>query len=46
LHQKDSVIKYNTIKFFKIQWRNHSEEEANWESDDFLRSRHPDSMLP
>jgi hypothetical protein len=46
LDQKDSVIRYNTIKFFKIQWRNHSEEEANWESDDFLRSRHPDSMLP
>jgi hypothetical protein len=42
LDQKDRVMRRKTIKFFKIQWSNHSEEEATWESEDFLRSRHPD----
>jgi hypothetical protein len=46
LDQKDCVMRRNTIKFFKIQWSNHCEEEATWESEDFLRSRHPDFVLP
>jgi hypothetical protein len=45
LDQKDHVTRHKTIKFFKIQWSNHSEEEATWESEDFLRSRHPDFIL-
>jgi hypothetical protein len=36
LDQKDRVTRCKTIKFFKIQWSNHSEEEAIWESEDFL----------
>jgi hypothetical protein len=46
LDQKDRVTRRKTIKFFKIQWSNHSEEEATWESNDFLRPRHPDFVLP
>jgi hypothetical protein len=46
LDQKDHVTKRKTIKFFKIQWSNHSEEEPTWESKEFLRSRHPDFILP
>jgi hypothetical protein len=46
LDQKDRVTRCKTTKFFKIQWSNHSEEEATWESEDFLRSRHPDFVLP
>jgi hypothetical protein len=46
LDQKNRVTRRKTIKFFKIQWSNHSEEEATWESEDFLRSRHPDFVLP
>jgi hypothetical protein len=46
LDQKDRVTRRKTITFFKIQWNNDSEEEASWESDDFLHSRHPDFMLP
>jgi hypothetical protein len=46
LDQKDRVTRRNTIKFFKIQWSNHSEEEAIWESEDFLHSCHPDFVLP
>jgi hypothetical protein len=40
LDQKDRVTRRETIKFFK----NHSKEEATWESEDFLRSRHLDFL--
>jgi hypothetical protein len=46
LDQMDHVMRRKTIKFFKIQWSNHSEDEATWKSNDFLRSRHPDFVLP
>jgi hypothetical protein len=46
LDQKDRVTRRKTIKFFKIQWSNHSKEEATWESEDFLCSHHPDFILP
>jgi hypothetical protein len=46
LDQKSRVTRRKTIKFYKIQWSNHTEEEATWESEYFLRSRHPDFELP
>jgi hypothetical protein len=46
LDQKSRVTRRKTTKFYKIQWSNHAEEEATWESEDFLRSRHPDFELP
>jgi hypothetical protein len=46
LVQKDHVTRRKTIKFFKIHWSNHSEEEVTWESKDSLCSLHPDFMLP
>jgi hypothetical protein len=46
LDQKSHVTRRKTIKFYKIQWSNHTVEEATWESEDFLRSRHPDFELP
>jgi hypothetical protein len=46
LDQKDRVTRGQTVKFFTVQWSNHSEEEAIWESEDFLRSRHPEFVLP
>jgi hypothetical protein len=45
LDQKDRVTRRKTINFFKIQWNNHTKEEATWESKDFLHSRHPDFVL-
>jgi hypothetical protein len=44
--QKSRVTRHKTIKFYKVQWSNHTEEEATWESEDFLRSHHPDFELP
>jgi hypothetical protein len=46
LDQKSRVTRRKMIKFYKIQWSNHKEEEATWESEDFLRSRHPNFELP
>jgi hypothetical protein len=46
LDQKDCVTRHKTIKFFKIQWSNHSEAEATWESEDFLCSLYPEFELP
>jgi hypothetical protein len=46
LDQKDRVTRHKTIKFFKIQWSNHFEEEATWESEEFLRSLHLNFVLP
>jgi hypothetical protein len=30
LDQKDCVTRHKTVKFFKVQWSNHLEEEAMW----------------
>jgi hypothetical protein len=47
LDQKDRVMRHKTLKFFKIQWSNHSKEQATWESEEnFLHSHHPDFVLP
>jgi hypothetical protein len=45
LDQKSHVTRCKMIKFFKIQWSNHTIEEATWESEDFLHSCHPDFEL-
>jgi hypothetical protein len=46
LDQKDRVTRCKTIKFFKVQWSNHTEEEVTQESEDFLCSLHSDFLLP
>jgi hypothetical protein len=46
LDQKSRVTRRKTIKFYKIQWSNHMVEEVTWESEDFLRSHHPEFELP
>jgi hypothetical protein len=46
LDQKSRVTRRKTIKFYKIQWNNHTEEEATWESEDFLISHQLDFELP
>jgi hypothetical protein len=46
LDQKDRATRCKTIKFFKVQWSNHTEEEATQESEDFLCSQHLGFILP
>jgi hypothetical protein len=34
--QKDHVTTRRMLKFFKVHWSNHTEDEATWESEAFL----------
>ena len=36
------VTRTRSIKFLKIQWSNHTEEEATWEREDHIRTEFPD----
>jgi hypothetical protein len=36
LDQKDRITRRITLKFYKIQWNQHTEDEATWETQDFL----------
>jgi hypothetical protein len=40
LDQQDRV----TRNIYKIQWNEHSEDEATWECEDFLRANYPDFL--
>jgi hypothetical protein len=46
LNQKSRVMRCKMIKFFKVQWSNHTTKEATWKSEDFLHSHHPNFELP
>ena len=41
LETAERVTRTKTIKFCKVQWNHHSEEEATWEREDDLRKDHP-----
>jgi hypothetical protein len=41
---KERSTRAKSIKMYKIQWCNHSEEEATWETEEFLRSNFPDYL--
>jgi hypothetical protein len=41
LDQQDRVIRNKTTQFYKFQWNDHSEDEATWEHENFLRSNYP-----
>jgi hypothetical protein len=44
--QKDRVTRCKMIKFYNVQWSHHTDEEATWESDNFLHSHHLGFVLP
>jgi hypothetical protein len=41
---KERSTRARTIKMYKIQWSNHSEEEATWGTEDFLHANYPDCL--
>ena len=41
LQTAERVACNKTIKFCKVQWNHHTEEEATWEREDDLREDHP-----
>jgi hypothetical protein len=44
LDQQDRVTHNKTTQFYKVQWKDHFEDEATWEHKDFLRSNYPDFL--
>ncbi|WVZ70429.1 hypothetical protein U9M48_019100 [Paspalum notatum var. saurae] len=45
LDQKQRSTRRRNINFYKVQWSNHSEEEATWEQEEFLQTKYP-GFLP
>jgi hypothetical protein len=38
----EKVTRNNRYKMCKVQWSNHTEEEATWEKEDQLKAEFPD----
>ncbi|KAM1216834.1 hypothetical protein ACFX2J_013072 [Malus domestica] len=41
LDWKDKVLRNKTVHLVKVLWRNHSVEEATWETKDRMREMYP-----
>ena len=37
----ERVTRSKVIKFYKVIWNNHSEQDAMWEREDYLREVYP-----
>jgi hypothetical protein len=44
LDTKERSTRRATVKMFKIQWDHHTEEEATWETEDYLQRNFPDFL--
>src|SRR3954469_14680743 len=45
LDQSECRTRNKTVKFLKVQWSNHSEDEATWECEDRLRDEYTNLFL-
>jgi hypothetical protein len=41
LDQKERKTRRQTVRTYKIQWSHHTEEEATWETEDYLHTKYP-----
>ena len=41
IEEMERVTRSKVVKFYKVVWNNHSEQDATWERDDFLRDAYP-----
>jgi hypothetical protein len=44
LDHKERQTRRQTVKMYKIQWSHHTEEEATWETEQFLNAKYPDFL--
>jgi hypothetical protein len=44
LDQQDWVTHNKNTQFYKIQWNDHSKDEATWEHEEFLWSNYPEFL--
>jgi hypothetical protein len=42
LDETERRTRQKVTKFLKVQWSNHTEDEATWEHEDNLRAEYPD----
>lgn len=41
LDEIEHMTRNHTVKFLKIQWSNHTEEDATWERENLMRLEYP-----
>jgi hypothetical protein len=41
LDQKDRITRKRILKFYKVQWNQHTGDEATWETQDYLKKNFP-----
>jgi hypothetical protein len=41
LDEKERVTRNNMVKFYKVQWQHHSEDEATWELESYILKHYP-----
>ena len=41
LDERERVTRNKVVKFYKVQWQNHSEDEATWELESYIQEHHP-----
>jgi hypothetical protein len=44
LDHKERQTRRQKVKIYKIQWSHHTEEEATWETEQFLNTKYPDFL--
>jgi hypothetical protein len=44
LDHKERQTRRQKVKMYKIQWSHHTEEEATWETEQFLNAKYPDFL--
>ncbi|WVZ63561.1 hypothetical protein U9M48_013184 [Paspalum notatum var. saurae] len=44
LDQKQRSTRRKAVNFYEVQWSNHSEEEATWETEEYLQTKYPDFL--
>ena len=41
LDEKERVTRNSVARFYKVQWQNHSEDEATWEQESYILKYYP-----
>jgi hypothetical protein len=41
LDHKELKTRRKTVRMYKIQWSHHTEEEATWETEEYLNAKYP-----
>jgi hypothetical protein len=44
LDHKERQTRRQKVRMYKIQWSHHTEEEATWETEQFLNTKYPDFL--